>query len=239
MVQLPRNEKQTYRLNCMPQMWPLDLTLAMTLTLEIQGQIWNLLYLNQKWSDFHEMKSKHIDWMWPLVWPWPWHWPWNFKVKFWNSCISGIRGTIDIEQEGCESVIHDHDYDLLVTKVRGRDLPDSGRGGFRYWRAVDSSTFRAHVRSACVITSSSSSAVKFSKISYANLYNVVNLVEIRSKSLIAKENEKKSQNLQSAPHLLKPTTCTATGTWKRFSHYWSAVWREAIYIAYRWYIYHR
>ena len=34
----------------------------MTLTLNFQGQIRNLLYLSQKWSDCHKMKSKHIDW---------------------------------------------------------------------------------------------------------------------------------------------------------------------------------
>ena len=28
----------------------------------LQGQIWNLLYLSQKWSDCHGTKSKHIDW---------------------------------------------------------------------------------------------------------------------------------------------------------------------------------
>ena len=61
MVRLPRNEKQTYQLNPRPQMWPSDLTLALTLTLNFQGQIWNLLYLNQKWSDCHETKSKLID----------------------------------------------------------------------------------------------------------------------------------------------------------------------------------
>ena len=61
MVRLPSNKKQTHQLNSRPQMWPLDLTLAMTLTLNFQGQIWNLPYLNQKWSDCHETKSKHID----------------------------------------------------------------------------------------------------------------------------------------------------------------------------------
>ena len=76
------NEKQTYRLNSRPQMWPSGLTLAMTLTLNFQDQAWNLLYLNQKWSDCHETKSKHIDWTQGLkcyhwVWPWPWPWPWN------------------------------------------------------------------------------------------------------------------------------------------------------------------
>ena len=68
-------------------MWPSSLTLAMTLTLNFQGQTWNLLYLNQKWSDCHEMKSKHIDWTLGLkcdhrVWPWPWPWPWIFKVNY-------------------------------------------------------------------------------------------------------------------------------------------------------------
>ena len=62
MVRLPQNEKQTYRLNSRAQMWPSGLTLAMTLTLNFQGQIWNFLYLSQKWSDCHETKSKHIDW---------------------------------------------------------------------------------------------------------------------------------------------------------------------------------
>ena len=62
MIRLPRNEKQTHRLNSRAQIWPLGLTLAMTLTYIFQGQIWNLLYCSQKWSDCHEMKSKHIDW---------------------------------------------------------------------------------------------------------------------------------------------------------------------------------
>ena len=67
MVQLLGNEKQTHRLNSRPQMWPSDLTL----TLNFQGQIWNLLYLNQKWSNCHETTSKHINLnsgshMWPV-----------------------------------------------------------------------------------------------------------------------------------------------------------------------------
>ena len=39
LVRLPQNEKQTYRLNSRAQMWPSGLTLAMTLTLNFQGQI--------------------------------------------------------------------------------------------------------------------------------------------------------------------------------------------------------
>ena len=90
MVQLPRNEKQTHRLNPRPQMWPSGLTLAMNLTLNFQGQIWNLLYLNQKSSDCHETKSKHIDWMPGLKcdkWVWPWPWPWQFS---WSNVILTI-----------------------------------------------------------------------------------------------------------------------------------------------------
>ena len=60
-ARLPRNKKETYRLNSRAQMCPSGLTLAMTLTLNFQGQIWNFLYLSQKGSDCHETKSKHID----------------------------------------------------------------------------------------------------------------------------------------------------------------------------------
>ena len=87
MVQLAWNEKQTYQLNSRLEVWPSGLTLAMTLTLNFQGQIWNLLYLNQKWSDCLEMKNKHIDWTQGFkcdhqVWPWPWPSPWIVKVKY-------------------------------------------------------------------------------------------------------------------------------------------------------------
>ena len=75
-ARLPRNKKETYRLNSRAQMCPSGLTLAMTLTLNFQGQIWNFLYLSQKGSDCHEKKSKHIDWnpglkcdQWVSTWP--------------------------------------------------------------------------------------------------------------------------------------------------------------------------
>ena len=61
MVRLPRNKNQPYWLNARPQMTSSGLTLAMTLTLNFQGQILNLLYLSQKWSDCHKTKSKHIN----------------------------------------------------------------------------------------------------------------------------------------------------------------------------------
>ena len=71
----------------------------MTLTLNFQGQIWNLLYLSQKWSDCHKTKSKHIDWILGLkfdnwVWPWPWPWLWIFKVIYAICYISAKNGPI-------------------------------------------------------------------------------------------------------------------------------------------------
>ena len=56
----------TFWHNCLP--WPINDLIwfwsifVVTLTLNFQGQIWNLLYLSQKWSDCQETKSKHIDW---------------------------------------------------------------------------------------------------------------------------------------------------------------------------------
>ena len=57
------------------------------MTSNFQGQIWNLLYLNQKWSDCHGTKIKHIGWNLGLkcdhrLWPWLWSWPWIFNVKY-------------------------------------------------------------------------------------------------------------------------------------------------------------
>ena len=134
MVRLPRNEKQTYRLNSRAHMLPSGLTLAMTLTLNFQGQIWNLLYLSQKWSDCHETKSKHIDWTLGLkcdhrVWPWPWPWPWIFKVKYGISYISGKRGPIATKRKAniwtelqASNVTNgfelDHNLDLWILKVK-------------------------------------------------------------------------------------------------------------------------
>ena len=94
-------------------MWPLRLTVAMTLTLNFQGQVWTLLYPSQKWSDCHKMKNKYIDWTLGLKydqWDWPWPWPshWIMKVK----------------------------YGICWCK----DLLDSDQGDFRCQRAINSSS---------------------------------------------------------------------------------------------------
>ena len=123
-------------------MWPSGLTLAMTLTLNFQGQIWNFLYLSQKWSDCHETKSKHIDWTLGLkcdhwVWPWPWPWPWIFKVKYGISYISAKSGPIAKKRKANISI------ELQASNVtNGMDLPDSDWGDFSCRRAVDSSSLK-------------------------------------------------------------------------------------------------
>ena len=109
MVQLPRNEKQTHGLNSRLQMWPSGLTLAMTLTLNFQGQISNWLYLRQKWCDGHETKSKHIDWTLGFkcdhqVWPWPWPWPWIFKVKYQIGYISAKNGAMATKRKASKHI---------------------------------------------------------------------------------------------------------------------------------------
>ena len=55
-----------------------------------------------------------------------------------DSCYLRMGGPIDTEQRRWKYVIHDHDCDHLVTKVRCKDLPESDRGDFRCPRAFDS-----------------------------------------------------------------------------------------------------
>ena len=100
MVRLPQNEKQTHRLNSWPQMWPSDLTLAVTLNLNFQGEIWIFIYLNQNWHDCHETKSKHIDLnSRPQIWPMGLTLAMTLIFEFWRSYViltiwwprSGVR----------------------------------------------------------------------------------------------------------------------------------------------------
>ena len=57
-VRLRQNDKQTYRLESRPS----GLTLAMTLTLNFQGEIWNLLYLTQNGPFATRRKVKQMGW---------------------------------------------------------------------------------------------------------------------------------------------------------------------------------
>ena len=142
-------------------MWPSGLTLALTLTLNFQGQTWNWLYLSQKWSDCHETKCKHIDRTLGLkcdhqVWPWPWPWPRIFKVKHGIGYISAKNGPIAMKRKANISTLIDIwpwpwifkvKYEICYVsaksgpKVRCSDLPDSDWGDFKCRRAADSSSW--------------------------------------------------------------------------------------------------
>ena len=92
--------------------------------LNFQGQIQNLLYLSQKWSNCHGMKNNilielqasnvtngfdldHDFNLWISevksdldLWPHTWPWPWILMVKFWNSCISELKGQLTLHKGG-------------------------------------------------------------------------------------------------------------------------------------------
>ena len=76
MVWLPRNEKQTYRLNSRPQRWPMGLTLTMTLTFEFWRSNVTLTFDHTHDLDYESM------------------------VKFWNSCISEWEGRLTFYKGG-------------------------------------------------------------------------------------------------------------------------------------------
>ena len=136
--------------------WPVDYMVrfwsifAVTLILNFQGQIWNLLYLSQKWSDCHERKSRHIDWTIGLkqdhwVWPWPWLWLWIFKIKYgichisqkWSDCCK----TESKPRLNCSLKCHQVWPWTWPWKVRCKDLPKSDWGDFRCQCSVNSSRF--------------------------------------------------------------------------------------------------
>ena len=57
------------------------------------------------WSTWNERDVSRLN-VGPMLqlWPHPWPGPWIFNVKFWNCCIPGMAGSINMEQKGCESI---------------------------------------------------------------------------------------------------------------------------------------
>ena len=88
MVQLRRNEEQTYRLNSRPQMWPSALTLAMTLTLIFEGQICNLLsqprMVRLPWNKKETYRLNFRPQMWPSALTLAMSLTLNFQGQIWN-----------------------------------------------------------------------------------------------------------------------------------------------------------
>ena len=122
MLRLPRNEKQTYRLNSRPQMRPKGLTSTITLTFELWRSNVTLTFDHThdldhgfSWSNFEIAVSQigRANWYCTkevaVGHSWPWPWPFSAKVR----CM---------------------------------DLPDSDRGDFSCRRAVDSSSYKLRLQ---------------------------------------------------------------------------------------------
>ena len=69
----------------------------------LQGQIWNLLYLSQKWFDCHETKSKHIYWTLGLKWDHPFDLgharDLGIQGQVWNLLYLSQNGLIAMKQK--------------------------------------------------------------------------------------------------------------------------------------------
>ena len=127
MVRLPRNEKQTYRLNSnasnvtnrfdlghdldlgfsrsnmkfaisQPKVVRLPRNEKQTYRLNSRPQMWPMGLTLTIILTFEIWRSSVDLDFWPHIWPWPW----IFMVKFWNRCISEWEGWLTLH-EGCSS----------------------------------------------------------------------------------------------------------------------------------------
>ena len=126
MVRLPRNEKQTYRLNskakCDHQVWPwpwpwpwifkvkygisyisaksgpIATKRKASISIELQASnVTNGFDLDPNLDLWNLKVKRDLD-----LWLHTWLWPWIFMVKFWNSCISEWEGRLTLHK-GCGS----------------------------------------------------------------------------------------------------------------------------------------
>ena len=116
-VRLMWNEKEVHWLDIRYNIWPWPLTSPMTLTLDVSRSNFEIalsleLLLWLMWNE-KEVINMILGRLYDLaLWPHPWPWPWSYKVRVWNSFISGMGRPVDNERKGWESSIHDHDIDL-------------------------------------------------------------------------------------------------------------------------------
>ena len=117
LVRLMWNEKEVHWLDTGYNMWPWPLTSLMTLTLDVSRPNFEMALSAELLVCWCLMKRKWVNMilgqLYDLaLWPHPWPWPWSFKVRVWNSFISGMGQPIDNDRKGWESSIHDHDINL-------------------------------------------------------------------------------------------------------------------------------
>ena len=124
MVQLPRNEKQTYQLNSRAQMWlrvsswpwpwpwifkvkygiccisaksgPIAAKRKANILIDLQASnVTNGFDLDHNLDLWILKVKRDLD-----LWAHTWLWPWIFMVKFWNSCISEWEGWLALHKGG-------------------------------------------------------------------------------------------------------------------------------------------
>ena len=125
MVRLPRNEKQTYRLNAKAS----NVTIRFDFGHDLDLEFWRsdmefltsqpkMVRLPRNEKQTYRLNSRPQMWQMGLTltmtltfefwrsnvtltfWPYTWHWPWIFMVKFWNSCISEWEGRLTLHKGG-------------------------------------------------------------------------------------------------------------------------------------------
>ena len=109
------------------------LTFTFALTHDLDLRFFKVKFQNSCISGI-DVKWKRSWWIryWTdyMTLPFDHSWPWSFKVKVWNSLISGIGqlvGLIDMVWKECELSNHDHDIELYVMMWGWVDVPYSDR----------------------------------------------------------------------------------------------------------------
>ena len=125
MVRLPRNEKQTYRMNSKASNVTIRFDLGHDFDLEISRSNMKFAISQPKRGPIATKRKANISielqasnvtngfdldhslYLWILnvkcdldLWPHTWPWPWIFMVKFWNSCISEWEGWLTLHKGG-------------------------------------------------------------------------------------------------------------------------------------------
>ena len=106
-VRLLRNEKQTYRLNSRPQMWPMGLTLTIALTFEFCRSNMTLTFdhthdLDQgsSWSNFEiaVFQNGRADWYFTkgVAVGHSWPWPFGDQGQVYDQIVTGVTSVVGV-----------------------------------------------------------------------------------------------------------------------------------------------
>ena len=145
-----KQKNQAYLLNPTSQMWPWGLTLAVTLTLNFQGQIWNQLYLSQNGPiDTKQKTNISIELYASNVTIWfdlPRDLDLGFSrsnMEFASSQPKMVWLSQNVQYIYRLKGLNDHQVGPCpwLWKLRCKDQPDSERGEFRCRCAANSSSY--------------------------------------------------------------------------------------------------